>query len=630
MFQSFTTENILPVSNSEPIEQLKPSNYSWKTLTKSGLVFVTTTCAFCALKATGSFSLISSWLKNGETNFDEQEAKLAIYGGSEEIEAHSKYLDFKEPPLTVDKDSQYTASVPQRTKRNPTEILEKIGPEFRVNKFVAYSQEYPSVARLSDSKFIVTWDSSGQDGSGYGIYGQMFWVNGSFISSYLSSSQQIPESSSEVSSYGSTAITSGISSFTIPTSSIKSSLPTVGSLSSSGQSGTMSTQETSSTGQSEKESLSSILVTSDQSQKLSHSGTEGIIPIGIIIGVIIGGTSLVLCIVGGAVGYFLYRKNKKAELKEIDLEEENVSIAKGESKKERMSMLADDGSVKTSLIIPYKKLKLGQKIGGGGSGIVYKGRWQHTDVAIKQLHSIEFDPYAKIEFNREVSIMAALRHTNIVSLFGICFEPEFCIVMEYMSGGSLYSLLHSNEELTWSLRLRMAMDITKGLAYLHDNDIVHRDLKSLNVLLDDNRRAKLTDFGLSKEKTGMAGTMTKGLIGTARWIAPELMDVEKYEREGYTKKADIYSYGMILYELSSRKVPFQEDNNEMIVMEKVEQGSRPKIPEDCPEVYGILLSHCWRQRPEARPDINGAIEALETCCEELPAEETAKCSMNEV
>ncbi len=68
---------------------------------------------------------------------------------------------------------------------------------------------------------------------------------------------------------------------------------------------------------------------------------------------------------------------------------------------------------------------------------------------------------------------------------------------------------------------------------------------------------------------------------------------------------------MILYELSSRQVPFQEDDNDIIVMEKIKRGSRPKVPEDCPEVYGILLSHCWKQRPEARPDINSAMEALE-------------------
>ena len=341
--------------------------------------------------------------------------------------------------------------------------------------------------------------------------------------------------------------------------------------------------------------------------------------IGGIIGGVIGGI-LVCGIISGGVGYFIYRNRRNTDENEIALE--TVSTSAKSSYKNRMSMLMADGAINTSLIIPYSKLRLGKRIGGGGSGLVYKGRWQHTDVAIKQLHSVEFDPRAKVEFNREVSIMANLRHPNIVSLFGICFEPEFCIVMEFMNGGALYNLLHSDEELNWQLRWRMALDIGQGLAYLHEENIIHRDLKSLNVLLDNEKRAKLTDFGLSKQKTDTAGTMTKGAMGTARWMAPELL-ADDPQDAGYTKKSDVYSYGMILYELASRKVPFQEDENEMKVLRKITESRRPEIPEDSPRFFDSLISRCWEQQAGYRPDMDEAVQVLEAHSEEFTVEDVA-------
>ena len=181
MFES--TVNIPPIFDPELSDKSKLPSYNWKTLTKAGLVFATTTGAFLALKTTGSFSLISSWLRSTKTNLDNQETRLAVREVTGEIEAYSEHLDFKKSPLTTVKDSQYITFMPQRAKRNPTETLEKIGPEFRVNTYTTSNQEYPSVAGLSSGKFVVTWMSDGQDGSYKGIYGQLFNVNGSKYSS---------------------------------------------------------------------------------------------------------------------------------------------------------------------------------------------------------------------------------------------------------------------------------------------------------------------------------------------------------------------------------------------------------------------------------------------------------------
>jgi hypothetical protein len=173
MFESTATASIIPIQDPEISNKSKSTGYNWKTLTKAGLVFVTTTGAFLVLKATGSFSLVSSWLKSTRTNLDEQGTRFAAREVTGEIEAYSEYSDFKESSLATVRDFQHIAFMPQRTKRNPTETLEKIGPEFQVNTYTASGQGYPSVAGLNDGKFVVTWHGSGIGDSG-GIYCQMY------------------------------------------------------------------------------------------------------------------------------------------------------------------------------------------------------------------------------------------------------------------------------------------------------------------------------------------------------------------------------------------------------------------------------------------------------------------------
>jgi len=339
---------------------------------------------------------------------------------------------------------------------------------------------------------------------------------------------------------------------------------------------------------------------------ISEHPTSNILPS--LIGGIIAG--LVACTgIGGIAAYWWYRKHRRYEgppevaLQEIDKK----------SRKKRISIMKQDGTLKVSLLINYDKLKFVEKIGGGGSGVVYKGRWQHTNVAIKQLFLVGLDESAERDFIHETSIMAKLRHPNIVQLFGVCLEPECCIVMEYMGGGSLYKMLHSEEELSWTLRWRIALDIGQGLAHLHAENILHRDLKSLNVLLDKDKRAKLTDFGLSKVDTQTIATMTKKGLGTPRWLPPEVIETgkEREEQQDYTKKSDVYSYGIILWELATREVPYSAIDNEFTVMKKIKKGVRPKDPKECPETFSTLIKHCWSDRQEVRPEANEVVQILE-------------------
>ena len=175
-------------------------------------------------------------------------------------------------------------------------------------------------------------------------------------------------------------------------------------------------------------------------------------------------------------------------------------------------------------------------------------------VAIKvlQLKTLS-QPVAK-EFEHEADMLMQCRFPAIVSLYGVCTEPgHLAMVMEYLPT-SLRTRLQDGKELPWQKRLSIAHDMAKGLAYLHNRGILHRDLKSLNILLDAEEQAKIADFGLAKVKLEVGSTSTKShkTVGSIRWRAPELFDFPPPEAN---TASDIYSLGMLLWELASRQLP---------------------------------------------------------------------------
>ncbi|HQY22136.1 MAG TPA: protein kinase [Gammaproteobacteria bacterium] len=260
--------------------------------------------------------------------------------------------------------------------------------------------------------------------------------------------------------------------------------------------------------------------------------------------------------------------------------------------------------------IEYKDLNFGKELGQGSFGIVYQGSYQFGSVAIKKLQIGNLSPEAHEEFRKEADMMAQLRHPNIVHFYGYCSIPR-CLVMEYMPKGSLFSVLQDKTQaLDWDVRIRIAIDMVSGLAFLHSKSILHRDIKSLNILLDD-QKAKLTDFGLSKVKNETKSLTknhqkSKELVGTLPWIAPEL-----FEREQYTYKSDIYSLGITFWELASRKIPYAEDTPEAIPV-FVGRGKREAIPSDCPEKLAHLIQQCWAGNPESRPSASDIAKFMTT------------------
>lgn len=263
-------------------------------------------------------------------------------------------------------------------------------------------------------------------------------------------------------------------------------------------------------------------------------------------------------------------------------------------------------------------------IGRGSFATVYKGTYNdNIVVAIKEFDRIDHwaDDKLKqfeVQFWQEVTMMKKLCSSPyLVKLYGIYIpeyfpkEDPYTLVMEYVELGSLKAVLtKKNEQFTdwyhpleWSQeRGQIACDVSLGLLYIHDNKVIHRDLKSDNILITNDFHAKLADFGISKEKILDAPTTRVGLIGTPGYIAPELLEDEKTPTSTQT---DMYSYGIILCEIASRKVPAFRASESKII-----QGERPIPPSDCPPVVVDLMKRSWDADPQKRPSAQEAAKLL--------------------
>lgn len=243
--------------------------------------------------------------------------------------------------------------------------------------------------------------------------------------------------------------------------------------------------------------------------------------------------------------------------------------------------------------IPFSELNLEKKIGAGGFGTVYRGTWGTNTVAIKVFKE-------KREALKEIRIMSDLRFPQIVNFLGISLEnASYCMVLEYMSKGSLSHVLYDPQEiLPWPIRLKIAIDIGIGLAYLDERFVRHCDLKSSNVLIDNAYNAKISDFGLSKLEAQSSNTapVCKRIGGSIRWRAPELFADAPIN----TSASDVYSYGMVLWQIISRKTPFKNAINKDDIRLEIIQGKRDEIPPGYPAFYTDILQRCWAQNARER------------------------------
>ncbi|KAL0316137.1 UNVERIFIED_CONTAM: Serine/threonine-protein kinase CTR1 [Sesamum radiatum] len=257
------------------------------------------------------------------------------------------------------------------------------------------------------------------------------------------------------------------------------------------------------------------------------------------------------------------------------------------------STSAELGFDAEDLKIPWSDLVLKETIGAGSFGTVHRAEWNGCDVAVKILMEQDFHAEQFKEFLREVAIMKRLRHPNIVLLMGAVMEPpRLSIVTEYLSRGSLYRLLHkpgANEVLDERRRLSMAYDVAKGMNYLHKHNppIVHRDLKSPNLLVDRKYTVKVADFGLSRLKANTF-LSSKSAAGTPEWMAPEVL-----RDEPSNEKSDVYSFGVILWELATLQQPWGSLNPAQVVAAVGFKGKRLEIPRDMNPQVAAIIEACW-------------------------------------
>ncbi|MED6148626.1 hypothetical protein PIB30_054797 [Stylosanthes scabra] len=262
------------------------------------------------------------------------------------------------------------------------------------------------------------------------------------------------------------------------------------------------------------------------------------------------------------------------------------------------------------LEIAWEDLRIKERIGAGSFGTVYRAEWHGSDVAVKVLTVQDFHDDQLKEFLREVAIMKRVRHPNVVLFMGaVTKRPHLSIVTEYLPRGSLFRLIHrpaSGEILDPRRRLRMALDVAKGINYLHclKPPIVHWDLKSPNLLVDRNWTVKVCDFGLSRFKANTF-ISSKSVAGTPEWMAPEFL-----RGEPSNEKSDVYSFGVIMWELVTLQQPWSGLSPAQVVGAVAFQNRRLAIPPNISPVLASVVESCWADNPADRPSLPSIVESL--------------------
>ena len=287
---------------------------------------------------------------------------------------------------------------------------------------------------------------------------------------------------------------------------------------------------------------------------------------------------------------------------------------------------AYEGFNKASEIQDVGEIEVLEYLSKGTSGTVCKAQWKGMRVAVKRFYYVEEDEELLRSFENEVFLMRELHHSNLVRFFAAqCKPPDLCIVMELMRGNIadlLYGKLSkgSKETVKSKQEAVIVKGIAAGMLFLHDHGVCHRDLKSANVLFGNRLSdVKLCDFAFSKFKQHASmSAKFETSVGTPAWMAPEVLRGDEY-----TLLADVYSFGVILWEIVQRKAPFEDLNRFQIIFQVGTQAKLLDVPEGTPPLWEAIIASCWRKsgsgsrRAMKRPGFKQIVEVVTLALEEV-------------
>ncbi|THU61809.1 hypothetical protein C4D60_Mb07t27180 [Musa balbisiana] len=321
----------------------------------------------------------------------------------------------------------------------------------------------------------------------------------------------------------------------------------------------------------------------------------------------------------------MFFRADKIDLKSLDIELEK-QINKAWSK--------ENGGAKgpkEEWEIDLSKLEIRYVIAQGTYGIVYRGTYDGQDIAVKVLDWGEDGAATDAEiaslrasFKQEVAVWHKLDHPNVTKFVGASMgttdlkipqknstssgqtslpTQACCVVVEYLPRGTLkqYLIKNRRKKLAYKVVVQLALDLSRGLSYLHSQKIVHRDVKTENMLLDANSNLKIADFGVARVEAQNPRDMT-GATGTLGYMAPEVLNGKPYNR-----KCDVYSFGICLWEIYCCDMPYANLSFAEVSSSVVQKNLRPEIPRCCPSAMASIMRKCWDANPDKRPDMDEVV-----------------------
>ncbi|GMJ01906.1 hypothetical protein like AT3G22750 [Hibiscus trionum] len=282
--------------------------------------------------------------------------------------------------------------------------------------------------------------------------------------------------------------------------------------------------------------------------------------------------------------------------------------------------------------VDLAKLELRYVIAHGTYGTVYRATYDHKDVAAKVLDwsggGTASIAAMRASFKQEVAVWHKLDHPNVTKFVGASMGTSnlkiplkypsadgqsslpsraCCVVVEYLPGGTLkqYLIKNRRKKLALKVVVQLALDISRGLSYLHSKKIVHRDVKTENLLLDSHKNVKIADFGVARVEAWNPCEMT-GETGTLGYMAPEVLNGKPYNR-----KCDVYSFGICLWEIYCCDMPYPDLSFAQISSAVVQENLRPEIPRCCPSSLANIMRKCWDANAKNRPEMEEVVTMLE-------------------